>query len=312
MENIRSMVNINLFTDSQAQCFTIEKFFRISLEELCEREWVQIIQREMKERSDLIRSTTEYNSETIFSSFPPIIQLTARGFVWMCMFIMSFYFLIATLFFSLLGVLTSLYIFFSMFSKPYNVFPYGIGFLVTLAQFTILCSRGFDVARNISSGKLIEALRAFGNKALFFQVLICVFGAVGLFVLFCVMATRYDVMTGIQYSLAYGWICAACLIFIYHVVFAFGVKAINKPSYNHGSRVNNAETALYLIMDLDIDDNYHVKRPFSEILTISLIGLLTVAAGVSNMAGGGIFLPTGRDCHDVRPSLGQCRHLLGE
>ncbi|EPY28162.1 hypothetical protein STCU_05270 [Strigomonas culicis] len=271
----------------------METFFRISLAEISDQEWLRIVQLEIKERSELLEQADQFSSESFLLSLPPIMQVVVRGFLWICLTVMSFFFLIGTFFIALVGVLSSLYIFFCMFSKPYYVFLYGTAFIVVAVQFTLFCSRGFDIARNTFNGRLIQALKAFGSKALIFQGVIYVGCTVGCFVVFCVMATRFDVLTGIQYSVAYGWVVAVCLTFIYHVAFAFGFKEISKRSYSSGSRVNNAETTLYLFMDIDMDDAHLFRRAPSEVILLSFLGVLAFASGVSFMAGGSFFFLTG-------------------
>ncbi|EPY25571.1 hypothetical protein STCU_06672 [Strigomonas culicis] len=292
-DTMRHILNNSIFRDSVSQCATMETFFRISLAEISDQEWLRIVQLEIKERSELLEQADQFSSESFLLSLPPIMQVVVRGFLWICLTVMSFFFLIGTFFIALVGVLSSLYIFFCMFSKPYYVFLYGTAFIVVAVQFTLFCSRGFDIARNTFNGRLIQALKAFGSKALIFQGVIYVGCTVGCFVVFCVMATRFDVLTGIQYSVAYGWVVAVCLTFIYHVAFAFGFKEISKRSYSSGSRVNNAETTLYLFMDIDMDDAHLFRRAPSEVILLSFLGVLAFASGVSFMAGGSFFFLTG-------------------
>ncbi|KPA73967.1 hypothetical protein ABB37_09546 [Leptomonas pyrrhocoris] len=280
----------DLFTEYVTQYATIETFFRISLMEMHEREWLQIVQWELQERRTLCDDEGVIRGDKLLAGLPPALLMVAKGFLWLCLMVNSFFFFVGTCFIALLGVLVLINIFFAMFVKPFQAFLYGAAFIVVACQFVIFCSRGFDVARNTFQGRVIQALKAFGGKALAFQLVIDVGCVVGYFVLFCVMAARYDVLTGLQYSLAYGWIVAVCLIFIYHVVFAFGFRTVNKRSYAHGSRQNNAEATLYLFMEVEMDDESAEDRcPPTEVLLLTLVGVFSVAMGVAWLTGGGFF-----------------------
>ncbi|KPI90334.1 hypothetical protein ABL78_0561 [Leptomonas seymouri] len=280
----------DLFTEYVHQFTTIEAFFRISLTELHEREWLQIVQWELRERRDLFSDEGVIRGDRLLAGMPPAVLLVSKGFLWLCFMVNSFFFFMGTCFIALLGVLTLINIFFAMFVKPFEVFLYGAAFIVVASQFVILCSRGFDVARNTFQGRVVQALKAFSNRALVFQVVINVVCVLGYFVLFCIMASRYDVLTGLQYSLAYGWIVAVCLIFIYHVVFAFGFRTVNKRSYAHGSRQNNAEATLYLFMEVEMDDEHAGNRcPPAEVVLLTLVGAFSVAMGVAWLSGGSFF-----------------------
>jgi hypothetical protein len=280
----------DLFTEYIIQYTAIETFFRISLTEMHEREWLQIVQWELQERRALYGDEGVIRGDKLLAGLPPAVLLVAKGFLWLCLMVNSFFFFIGTCFIALLGVIILINIFFAMFVKPFYAFLYGAAFIVVASQFVIFCSRGFDVARNTFQGRVIQALKAFRGTALVFQLVIDVGCVVAYFVLFCVMAVRYDVLTGLQYSLAYGWIVAVCLIFIYHVVFAFGFRSVNKPSYAHGSRQNNAETTLYLFMDVEMDDEHKEDRcPPAEVILLTMLGLMSTAMGVAWLAGGGFF-----------------------
>lgn len=274
----------DLLTDYLYQFTTIEGFFRISVTEMHESEWLHMLQREVEERNEIANLDDQIRADTFFQRLPPAGHLLLTHFLRVSLLVMSFYFLIATLFIALIGMLTLTYIFFSMFSHPYNVFTYGVALFVTGSQFAVFCSRGYDVLRNTFSGRRIQALKAFGYRALFFQVIVDVLCTVGCFIVFCVMANRYGPLTGIQYSLAIGWITAVCLIFIYHVVFAFGFRTISNPSFVHGSRMNNAETTLYLFMDVDVEDDSFRANSSVEMITLTVTAVLLFAAGVAFMA----------------------------
>ncbi|KAK7197819.1 CRAL/TRIO domain containing protein [Novymonas esmeraldas] len=280
----------DLFTDYVSQFATIESFFRLSMTEMHEREWLQVVQWEVQERQRLLHDSGLIQGDKLLAGLPPSVLLVAKGFLWLCLMITSFFFFIGTCFIALLGVITLVNIFFAIFVQPYHVFLYGAAFVVVAAQFVIFCSRGFDVARNTFQGRVVQAFKAFGAKALLCQLTIYVGCTIGYFVLFCVMAARYDVLTGLQYSLAYGWIVAVCLIFVYHVVFGFGLRTVNKRSYAHGSRQNNAETTLYLFMDVEMDDEHMEDRcPPAEVMMLTMVGVVSVAMGVAYLTGGGFF-----------------------
>lgn len=281
METYLQNVPRDLFTDYVGQFSVIEGFLRINISEMFEREWLAILQREVEERQNIIRLEDQFQTESLFRALPPALHLIVKGFLWLSLMTMSTYFFMGTLFIALWSAPTLVYLFFSMFSQTYNVFLYGAAFVVTGVQFCIFCSRGYDLARNTFNGKLIQALKAFGNRALAFQAVIYVLGTVAYFVVFCVMASRYDVLTGLQFSVAYGWIVAVCITTVYHFFFAFGFRKINKMSYRHGSRVNNAETTLYLFMDVELDEDSGNGRSATEVVVLTLVGLLAFAAGVS-------------------------------
>ncbi|CAJ1991208.1 CRAL/TRIO domain containing protein [Leishmania donovani] len=280
----------NLFTDYVNQFTTLESFFRISLTEMHERQWLQIVQWEMQERRTLLLENGLIQGDKLLAGLPSSVLLVAKGFLWLCLMVTSFYFLLGTCFIALLGVVTLINIFFAILVYPYHVFLYGTAFIVVASQFVIFCSRGFDVARSTFQGRVVQAFRAFGAKALAFQLVIYVGCTIAYFVLFCTMAARYDVLTGLQYSLAYGWIVAVCLIFIYHVLFAFGLRRLRKRSYAHGSRQNHAETTLYLFMEVEMDDEQMEQRfPPAEVMLLTMVAVLSVAMGVAFVTGGGFF-----------------------
>ncbi|AIO00620.1 hypothetical protein LPMP_310300 [Leishmania panamensis] len=280
----------NLFTDYINQFTTIESFFRLSLTEMHERQWLQIVQWELQERDALLHEASLIQGDRLLAGLPSSILLVAKGFLWLCLMVSSFFFLLGTCFIALLGVISLVNILFATFAQPYYVFLYGVAFLVVASQFGIFCSRGFDVARHTFQGRVVEAFRAFGMKALVPHLVIFVGCTFAYFILFCVMAARYDVLTGLQYSLAYGWIVAVCLIFVYHFVFAFGLRTLSKRSYAQGSRKNTAEATLYLFLEVEMDDeNMEQRCPPGEVMLLTVVGVLSVAMGVAFVAGGGFF-----------------------
>ncbi|CBZ29087.1 conserved hypothetical protein [Leishmania mexicana MHOM/GT/2001/U1103] len=280
----------NLFTDYVNQFTAIESFFRISLTEMHERQWLQIVQWELQERRTLLLESSLIHGDKLLAGLPSSVLLVAKGFLWLCLMVTSFFFLLGTCFIALLGVVTLINIFFAILVSPYYVFLYGTAFIVVASQFVILCSRGFDVTRSTFQGRVVQALRAFGAKALAFQLVIYVCCTVAFFLLFCIMAVRYDVLTGLQYSLAYGWIVAVCVIFLYHVLFAFGLRRLSTRSYAHGSRQNHAETTLYLFMEVEMDDEQMEQRfPPAEVMLLTMVAVLSVAMGVAFVTGGGFF-----------------------
>lgn len=200
---------------------------------------------------------------------------------------MSIFFLLGTIFIALFGITNMTYLFFSATEQPYYIFPYGIAFGIVAFQFAIFVSRGFELTTNTYNGELILPLKAFGNKAHIFQVSICVTCIVACFIIFCVTAATYGGFTGFSYSLAFGWIVAACLTFIYHVVFAFGFKEITRTSYADGSRVNNAETTIYLFLDVALD-NHIKRRPTTEIIAGGVTTIVSFAFGLCFILSGRI------------------------
>lgn len=134
----------------------------------------------------------------LLKHLPPVIYIIAKGLLWLCLVIMSFYFLLASLFIVILGANTLTYLFFAMFSQPYHVFLYGVAFIVTAAQFALLASRGFDMAHNVFHFRIIQAFRAFGSKALLLQISVCVVCVLMYFIVFCATGRRYGALTGLQ------------------------------------------------------------------------------------------------------------------
>lgn len=274
----------DLFADYMEQFEALESFFRLSIGDAYEREWFDILQRATGERDAIVEELTMFRGDMLFQAFSPSMQLMFKGFMWLCMMLTSFYFFLATLFLAIVGVLTLVYIFFAMFTEAYYVFLYGTAFIITAAQFTLCCSRGYDIMISTFNGRLVEALRAFGAKTLLFQAFIYISTTIANFVVFCVMAQRHDPLTGLLFSIAYGWIVAVCLTFIYHVVYAFGFKKINLAS----SGKENAEATLYFFMDVDLDDGNAPVRA-TAVITMTMLILCSFAFGIAYMVGGGIF-----------------------
>ncbi|KAG5471261.1 hypothetical protein LSCM1_01334 [Leishmania martiniquensis] len=280
----------SLFADYVHQFITIESFFRLSVAEMHERQWLQIVQSEVQERRALLHGESVIRGDKLLAGLPPSVLLLAKGFLWLCLIVTSSFFFLGTCFIALLGVVTLIHIFFAIFVHPFQVFLYGAAFIVAASQFVILCSRGFDVTRSTFEGRVVQAFRGLGAKALAVQLVIYVGCTIAFFVLFCVMAARHDVLTGLQYSIAYGWIVAVCLIFIYHVVFAFGFRTLSARSYAHGSRQNNAEATVYLFMEVEMeDDNTDQRCPATEVMLLTVVGVLSVAMGTAFLTGGGFF-----------------------
>eukprot|EP00796_Vickermania_ingenoplastis_P003590 gene3590-2531_t len=264
-----------------------ENFFRVSITEGYDREWMEIVKAELLERVDIERRSGQLKNESLLAPLPPSVRLCCRGFLWLCMTVMSIFFLVGSLFVAVLGITNMTYLFFSTLYAPYYIFPYGIALAVTTVQFTIFVSRGFELTTNVYNGELILPLKAFGNRAHIFQVSICIICVVAAFIIFCITASRYGASIGFQFSFSFGWFVAACLTFIYHVLFAFGFKEISRTSYADGSRVNNAETTIYLFLDVALDS--HVKRrPTTEIIAGCVLAMLSFAFGLSFIFSGRI------------------------
>ncbi|KAG5471573.1 hypothetical protein LSCM4_03121 [Leishmania orientalis] len=280
----------SLFADYLHQFTTIESFFRLSVTEMHERQWLQIVQWEMQERRSILQGERFIRGDRLLAGLPPSVLLLAKGFLWLCLIVTSSFFFLGTCFIALFGVVTLMNIFFAIFVRPYHVFLYGAALVVVASQFVILCSRGVDVTRSTFQGRVVQAFRALGAKALAVQLIIYVVCTIAFFVLFCAMAVRHDVLTGLQYSIAYGWIVAVCLIFIYHVVFAFGLRTLSTHSYANGSRQYNAEATVYLFMEVEMDDeNAEQRCPPAEVMLLTVVGVLSVAMGIAFLTGGGFF-----------------------
>ncbi|EKG05913.1 hypothetical protein TCSYLVIO_003005 [Trypanosoma cruzi] len=277
------------FIDDYVEQFVLlESFFRGSIAETAEREWLSILQREVLARSTLSDAEQNMGKNTaLFRRLPVPLRLIARGCLWLALMVMSFYFLIGSFFGTLFISCFMNILFFSMFIEPYKAFPYGCALLVTGCHCALFCSRGIELARRTYNGELVDAFRFIGPRALLMQALACVAALIAFFVVFCVMASRYDVVSGIQYSMATGWIVAVCIILLYHFLYAFGVTGYYKSLRKESAAV----ATLYFFLDVDMDANQTTMRGTAtiEVAMASIVAMAALAFGLSYVLDGSIF-----------------------
>ncbi|ORC84756.1 uncharacterized protein TM35_000411260 [Trypanosoma theileri] len=273
----------NIMEDFVDHFFLLESFFRKSIEEASQREWLSFLQREARARHVIHEAEQNMDkNKFIFGFLPSSLQIIARGFLWMVLMVMAFYFFIATLFCAVFCCCLMVGFFFSMLSHPQNVFAYGCPLVVTSCQASMLCSRGFELTRRTYNGKLIDAFSAFGFRALLIQALVYVAAVFSFFVVFCVMATKYDVYTGIRYTLATGWIVSVFIILLYHFLYAFGIaNFFGNEKSNRRSSLTVA--TLYFFLDIDMDNNDTSLRrvALSELTLTSSTVLAAFALGIA-------------------------------
>ncbi|EKF29579.1 hypothetical protein MOQ_006627, partial [Trypanosoma cruzi marinkellei] len=274
--------------DYVEQFLLLESFFRGSIAETAEREWLSILQREVLARSTLSDAEQNMGKNTaLFRRLPVPLRLIARGCLWLALMVMSLYFLIASVFGTLFLSCFMNILFFSMFIEPYKVFPYGCTLVVTGCHCALFCSRGIELARRTYNGELVDAFRLLGPRALLMQALACVAALIAFFVVFCVMASRYDVISGIQYSMATGWIVALCIILLYHFLYAFGVTGYYKSFRKESAAV----ATLYFFLDVDMDASQTTMRGTGtmEVTMASIVAMAAFAFGLSYVLDGSIF-----------------------
>ncbi|RNF26382.1 uncharacterized protein Tco025E_01243 [Trypanosoma conorhini] len=281
--NKRSLVD-----DYVEQFMLLETFFRSSIVETAEREWLSILQREVPARR-MLRAAEQnlWKGTLLFQRLPLPVQLISKGVLWLALMVMSMYFLIATIFGTLFLCCFMNTLFFSMFIAPYNVFPYGCALFVTGFQCVLFCSRGIELLRRTYEGQLIDAFRAIGPKGLFLQAVVCVAAMIAFFVVFCVMAARHNVVIGMQYSAGSGWMVTLCIIVLYHFLYAFGVTG-----YRRSTRQSDGGVAtLYFFLDVDMDANHNAVReaPTMEVAVACVVALAAFACGLAYMLHGAFF-----------------------
>ncbi|KEG11552.1 hypothetical protein DQ04_02501000 [Trypanosoma grayi] len=275
-------------TDYVEQFVMMESFFRGSIMEAHEREWLMILQRESPARRSLREAEENLGRNTmLFRRLPAAVQLIAKGGLWITLMVTSLYFLLATIFGAMIGCSCMMFFFFSMLSKPYNVFLYGCALLVTGCQTALFCSRGFELTRRTYDGRLIDAFRGLGFHALIVQASLCFAAVVAFFVVFCVIAAQQTVVDGVQYTVAVGWIVAFWIILLYHFLYAFGFIDSTKRS----RRGKMAVATLYFFFDVDMDsDHAAMRHSASTEVTITCISMLSAFAfGLCHMLNGAVF-----------------------
>lgn len=257
-----------------------ENFFRASIVEGYEREWIDIVKLEFQNRLEIKKHSGALHHETLFRPLPPPVQLFFRGFFWVCMTVMSLFFLCASLQIALMGATNGLYLFFSTLYEPLYIFPYGILLGIVSSQFTMFVSRGFELMANMYKGELVLPLKGLGTKAHVLQFSICALCVVACFVMFCVCLRWYGGFTAFGISASFGCLCAFCLTFVYHFFYALGFKRNSRKTYAEGGRANGAEATIYLFLDVVIDDD-RPRRPTIEVITIIALLIVNFAFGVS-------------------------------
>ncbi|ESL09644.1 hypothetical protein TRSC58_02633 [Trypanosoma rangeli SC58] len=282
-------INCRNFLDEYVEQFVLlETFFRSSIAETADREWLSILQREVPARRMLRAAEQNFWKNTfLFQRLPVSIRLISKGSLWLALMVMSVYFLIATVFGTLFCCCVMNTLFFSIFIAPYNVFPYGCALIVTACQCVLFCSRGVELMRRTYEGQLIDAFRVIGPKGLLLQGVVCIAAVVVFFVVFCVVASNHGVVTGIQYSTGSGWIVALCIILLYHFLYAFGMTG-----YRRSMRQGDASVAtLYFFLDVDMDADHVTAHdtPTAEVAIASVVALSAFAFGFCYLLHGAIF-----------------------
>ncbi|RNF11064.1 hypothetical protein TraAM80_01191 [Trypanosoma rangeli] len=278
----------NFVDDYVEQFVLLESFFRSSIAETAEREWLSILQREVPARRMLRAAEQNFWKNTLlFQRLPVLIRLISKGSLWLALMVMSVYFLIATIFGTLFLCCVMNTLFFSIFIRPYNIFPYGCALIVTVCQCVLFCSRGVELMRRTYEGQLIDAFRVIGPKGLLLQGVLCIAAVIVFFVVFCVMASNHGVATGIQYSVGSGWAVALCIIVLYHFLYAFGMTG-----YRRNSRQGDTSVAtLYFFLDVDMDENHSTVQdtPTTEVAVASVVALSAFVCGFCYLLHGAIF-----------------------
>lgn len=259
-----------------------EKFFRTNIIETRDREWLEMFRGELEERQAVIKRGNQVHNESLLAPLPPYVRLLCRGFLSMCVTVIAIFFGFGSFFIAMFGVTNCLFLFFSTLSEPYNIFPYGLTLTIVLAQFTIFVSRGFELTANVFNGELILPLKAFGNRAHIFQVSICLLCLLACFLTFCSTANSLGWMEAFYLSITIGILVTVGLTFIYHVVFAFGFKKISRKHFSERSRYNTAETTIYLLLDVDLDNERH-RSPVAEVIGSVVLALISFGFGLSFM-----------------------------
>lgn len=255
-----------------------ENFFRKSITEGYDREWLDLVKQELRERVEHEAKSGILKKDSLLAPLPPSIRMFCRGFLWLCMVVMSFFFLLGTFFIMVIGTTNMTYVFFSMQYQSYYNLPYGVAFVVIASQFTIFVSRGFELTRSTYNGQLVSALRGFGNRAHAFQIAVCMFCVVASLAIFCATTVKYGAATGLHWCVSFGWFVAGCLIFVYHVIFAFGFKKTSKGKPSDKNRTNDAEPTIYLFLDFAIGKKRD-RTPTAEIITGCLLGIFSFGFG---------------------------------
>lgn len=264
-----------------------ENFFRASIIEGYEREWIDIVKLELQKRLEIKKQSGALQHEALLHPFPPPVRLFFRGFLWLCMTVMALFFLAGTIQIALMGATNEMYIFFSTLHEPFYIFPYGVFLGILSSEFTMFVSRGFELMANMYKGELVLPLKGLGTKAHVFQFSVCVLCVVACFILFCVALDQANGFTAFGMSVSFGCLCAVCLTFIYHFCYAFGFKRDSKKSYAEGGRANGAEATIYLFLDVVIDED-RPRRPTIEVISGIALLIVNLAFGVSFMCSGNV------------------------
>lgn len=265
---------------------SMENFFRASIIEGYEREWMEIVKAEFQERTTLERQSGALRHDVILDLLPPSIRLWCRGFLWVCMTVMALFFLLSSIMVSIIAAVNTMYVFFSTLYAPYYIFPYGILLSIICSQFTMLVSRGLELAGSMFSGELIRPLRGLGYKAHVVQILVCVICVLLPFISFMI-AFSAGGYTAFTISCSIGCLITACWMLLFHFIYAFGFQNNSSKSISGGGSSNIAEATIYFFLDVVIDE-YRRRRPTTELIVFSALLIINFAFGLAFILSGNV------------------------
>ncbi|KAF8293822.1 hypothetical protein TcYC6_0107480 [Trypanosoma cruzi] len=132
------------------------------------------------------------------------------------------YFFAALVFLAVLSANVIATLFFGFFVRWNYIFPLGATLAMAVIQGFALCSRAVEMLVAMARGKVIRPFETIGTQLgsvaqmCLFVVLVAV-----QFIVFCVYATLYSPLRGLQVSFAVGWLSAVFIVAICHLVFFF-------------------------------------------------------------------------------------------
>lgn len=253
-------------SDAVAMLEMHEVTFRTTIEEMEAMERLLVIDRfgpmvEGQRQADYVGI---FGTHTVMSYFPAPMRSVIRGVMWILCVIMAFYFLMATVFAASMGVSMMVAFFGGMFAQPYYVYPYGFALLITGYQTSILCARGYELVQTSFRGRMFHCLRPLGPRVgLKVQVGLFMMISITLFVVFCRYAAVIDPVTGMQYSIACGWIICSVILLLYHILFLGGLRGDPLDTYHRHSiedhqyaRRNQNISAFSLYLFFNVTEQY--------------------------------------------------------
>jgi hypothetical protein len=276
-----------------------EVTFRATIEEMEAMERLLVIDRfgPALERPTHADYVGIFGTDTVMSYFPAPMRSVIRGVMWILCVIMAFYFLLATVFAASMGVSMMVAFFGGMFAQPYYVYPYGFALLVTGYQTSILCARGYELVQTSFRGRMFHCLRPLGpRRGLKVQVGLFLLISITLFVVFCRYAAVVDPVTGMQYSIACGWVICSAFLLLYHVLFLAGLRGDPLDTYHrhsttdyHFSRRNQNISAFSLYLFFNVTEQYDDadtatrKGQASYVFYASIPIVIAILSGVAFM-----------------------------